>query len=73
MAKSLGDDGGEEEDLVAMEEKRIKSLMRGMSQAGEGSISSSALGSIVGMDSERIAQLVCQYAALFLLLICLVS
>lgn len=25
----------EEEDLVAMEEKRVKSLMKGMSQAGE--------------------------------------
>ena len=50
IAKAL--EGEEDEDAAALEEKRIKTLLKGMSQAGEGSISASALGSIVGLQSQ---------------------
>lgn len=46
------------QDLAAMEEERIKSLMSGMAEAGEGAISSDAVGSMIGAQSAAIAQLV---------------
>eukprot|EP00051_Salpingoeca_urceolata_P018063 m.251557 g.251557 ORF g.251557 m.251557 type:complete len:624 (-) comp19111_c3_seq4:97-1968(-) len=62
VSKSL-EGGAEEEDLVAMEEQRVKQLMSQMSETGEGSVSRAAIGSIVGLQSAAIAQLSEEYAA----------
>lgn len=41
-----------------MEEERIQSLMSGMAEAGEGAVSSDAVGNMIGAQSAAIAQLV---------------
>lgn len=53
-----------EEDEYVVEQKRLKSLLKGMSvmQGKEGSLSSSAVGSIVGLQSEEISQIASEYA-----------
>lgn len=64
VAQSLGADEGEGEDLAAMEEARISSLMSGMAEAGEGAVASSdAIGSMIGAQSAAIAQLSEAYKA----------
>ena len=53
-----------DEDLQAQEEKRIAMLMSGMSVMGmqEGKLTASAVGSIVGMQSDQIQQIHTEYA-----------
>lgn len=51
-----------EEDLQAQEEKRIAMLMSGMAAMGEGKLTASAVGSIVGMQSAQIQQIHTEYA-----------
>ena len=57
---------GEEEDLEklrAEEEERIAALMSGMAaMGGHGKLTASAVGSIVGMQSDQIAQIASEYA-----------
>ncbi len=51
-------------DAQAEEEKRIKALMKGMEQAegGDMFVSTSAVGSIVGLQSDQIKQMASEYA-----------
>ncbi|XP_005089338.2 coiled-coil domain-containing protein 93 [Aplysia californica] len=53
-----------EEELQAEEERRIKALMSGMSAMGaqEGKVTASAVGSIVGMQSQEIQKMASEYA-----------
>ncbi|XP_020609209.1 coiled-coil domain-containing protein 93-like [Orbicella faveolata] len=55
--------GGEEDEYV-VEQKRLKSLLKGMSamEGKEGALSSSTVGSIVGLQSEEISQIASEYA-----------
>lgn len=43
-------------------QQRIKKLLSGMAAAGEGRLTASAIGSIVGLQSEHIQQMASQYA-----------
>ncbi|KAM9850579.1 coiled-coil domain-containing protein 93 isoform 2-T2 [Aulostomus maculatus] len=54
----------EEDDLRAAEEMRIKSLMTGMAAMAneEGKLTASAVGQIVGQQSEEIKQIASEYA-----------
>ncbi|KAJ8350578.1 hypothetical protein SKAU_G00257080 [Synaphobranchus kaupii] len=54
----------EEEDLQAAEELRIKALMTGMAVMAteEGKLTASAVGQIVGLQSEEIKQIASEYA-----------
>lgn len=64
IAKAFDGGHDDEVDAAVREEKRIKALLKGMSQAGEGgSISAAALGSLVGFESQRIAELSGEYVA----------
>ncbi|XP_070575320.1 coiled-coil domain-containing protein 93-like [Ptychodera flava] len=55
--------GGKDEEVSnAVDEKRIKDLMKGMSVTEEGQITVSAVGSIVGLQSEEIQQIASHYA-----------
>lgn len=53
-----------EEDEYVVEQKRLKSLLKGMSvmEGREGALSSSTVGSIVGLQSEEISQIASEYA-----------
>ncbi|XP_068741608.1 coiled-coil domain-containing protein 93-like isoform X2 [Montipora capricornis] len=53
-----------EEDEYVVEQKRLKSLLKGMSvmEGKEGALSSSTVGSIVGLQSEEISQIASEYA-----------
>ncbi|CAH3193118.1 unnamed protein product, partial [Porites evermanni] len=53
-----------EEDEYLVEQKRLKSLLKGMSvmEGKEGALSSSTVGSIVGLQSEEISQIASEYA-----------
>lgn len=53
-----------EEDEYVVEQKRLKSLLKGMSamEGNKGSLSSSAVGSIVGLQSDEISQIASEYA-----------
>lgn len=53
-----------EEDEYIVEQKRLKSLLKGMSamEGNKGSLSSSAVGSIVGLQSDEISQIASEYA-----------
>ena len=55
---------GEEPDIRAEEERRIKTLMKGMAQAegDEMFVSTAAVGSIVGLQSAEILQMASEYA-----------
>lgn len=62
-----GGDGSEEKDLEEMrkqEEKKIQSLMKGLSvmDTEEGRIAASMVGSIVGIQSDEIEQIASEYA-----------
>ncbi|KAL8586393.1 Coiled-coil domain-containing protein 93 [Nucella lapillus] len=59
-----GKDAESEVDLQAEEERRIKALMSGMSATGlqEGKLTATAVGSIVGMQSQEIQQIASEYA-----------
>ncbi|KAK7484910.1 hypothetical protein BaRGS_00023830 [Batillaria attramentaria] len=63
-AAGLTGKDGEEVDLQAEEERRIKALMSGMSATGlqEGKLTPTAVGSIVGMQSQEIQQIASEYA-----------
>uniref|UniRef100_A0A8C5BQT5 Coiled-coil domain-containing protein 93 n=1 Tax=Gadus morhua TaxID=8049 RepID=A0A8C5BQT5_GADMO len=54
----------EEEELEAAEELRIKTLMTNMAAmaTGEGTLTASAVGQIVGLQSEEIKQIASEYA-----------
>ncbi|GAA6110205.1 coiled-coil domain-containing protein 93 isoform X2 [Tachysurus ichikawai] len=54
----------EEEDLQAAEELRIKALMTGMAAMAteEGRLTANTVGQIVGLQSEEIKQIACEYA-----------
>lgn len=58
--------GDTEEDLIELEEKRVRAIIRKMEQLGEGgsAISSSVIGSIAGVNSAQIKELSDEYAAL---------
>lgn len=65
IAAGLSKDGQiSEEALQAEEEQRIQALMSGMSATGsqEGKVTASAVGSIVGMQSQQIQQMASEYA-----------
>ncbi|EDO46239.1 predicted protein, partial [Nematostella vectensis] len=53
-----------EEDEHIIEQKRLSSLLRGMSimEGKEGALSPNAVGSIVGLQSEEISQMASEYA-----------
>jgi len=56
--------GDDEDDLIAAEERRVKSIMKKMSSLGEGgtsAISSSVVGEIAGMQSEEMKRLAEEY------------
>lgn len=57
-------ESGSEEDEYVVEQKRLKSLLKGMSvmEGREGALSSSTVGSIVGLQSEEISQIASEYA-----------
>ncbi|XP_017276678.1 coiled-coil domain-containing protein 93 isoform X1 [Kryptolebias marmoratus] len=57
-------EGSEEDDLQAAEEIRIKSLMTSMAAMAneEGKLTASAVGHIVGLQSEEIKQIASEYA-----------
>ncbi|KAM3861897.1 coiled-coil domain-containing protein 93 [Diretmus argenteus] len=57
-------DVSEEEDLQAAEEMRIKTLMTNMAAMAteEGKLTASAVGQIVGLQSEEIKQIASEYA-----------
>lgn len=57
-------ESGSEEDEYVVEQKRLKSLLKGMSvmEGKEGALSSSTVGSIVGLQSEEISQIASEYA-----------
>ncbi|XP_064647994.1 coiled-coil domain-containing protein 93-like isoform X2 [Lineus longissimus] len=65
---AAGGVGGQEDDVLEgeirqEEERRIKALMSGMAAAGtEGKLTASAVGSIVGMQSQEIHQIASEYA-----------
>ncbi|KAM6421072.1 coiled-coil domain-containing protein 93 [Rhynochetos jubatus] len=54
----------DEDDLQAAEELRIKTLMTGMAAmaTGEGKLTASTVGQIVGLQSDEIKQIVSEYA-----------
>jgi hypothetical protein len=56
-----GSDGDMTDKQRQEEEKRIKALMKGMASAGDESLSSVAVGSIVGMQSDEILQVASEY------------
>ncbi|XP_068741716.1 coiled-coil domain-containing protein 93-like [Montipora capricornis] len=53
-----------EEDEYVVEQKRLISLLKGISvmEGKEGALSSSTVGSIVGLQSEEISQIASEYA-----------
>uniref|UniRef100_A0AAY4EVM3 Coiled-coil domain-containing protein 93 n=1 Tax=Denticeps clupeoides TaxID=299321 RepID=A0AAY4EVM3_9TELE len=57
-------DLSEDEDLQAAEELRIKTLMTSMAAMAteEGRLTASTVGQIVGLQSEEIKQIACEYA-----------
>ncbi|XP_029968575.1 coiled-coil domain-containing protein 93 isoform X2 [Salarias fasciatus] len=59
-----GSDGSEEDQLQAAEEMRIKSLMTNMAamENEEGKLTASAVGQLVGLQSEEIKQIASEYA-----------
>eukprot|EP00117_Sycon_ciliatum_P001336 scpid63955/ scgid7041/ Coiled-coil domain-containing protein 93 len=54
----------EEEDEQALEEKRVRKLMKGMAAAEDEGVSQSAVGSFVGMQVEDIQKMASEYADL---------
>lgn len=59
-----GPDGSEDDQLQAAEEMRIKTLMTNMAamETEEGKLTASAVGQIVGLQSEEIKQIASEYA-----------
>ncbi|XP_068120896.1 coiled-coil domain-containing protein 93, partial [Hyperolius riggenbachi] len=59
-----GESRGEEEELQAQEELRIKALMTGMAamDLDQGRLTASTVGQIVGLQSDEIKQMVTEYA-----------
>ncbi|KAL5006597.1 hypothetical protein ScPMuIL_015403 [Solemya velum] len=64
VAAGLEAQGDQSEDFQEEEERRIKLLMSGMSAmtGPEGKLTASAVGSIVGMQSDEIQQIAYEYA-----------
>ena len=62
LSSKLGGGDSEEQDVRQAEEKRIKALMKNMEQTeGDVFVSKAAVGSIVGLQSAEIQQMVSEY------------
>lgn len=54
-------DGQSEEDLIAMEQKRVKAIMKKMTALDDAGVSATVLGDIASMQSKEVQEMAQEY------------